>query len=522
MSHNECIEISLVIDDNNSISFKLEISQTNDKNLLKLSNEIAQKYKLPNKTKSILYQNLLKEVEKIKHNEIKRSLQYNSIKQGVINRLYYQSTQVKKEKEELFAQQRNQKKKDELISCSFVPHINKKSHLLSSKRNINESIGDKLYNQRKKRGFDLHPGSTLDIINQYLSYNAAIEREHQIQEDNNKNNRYDINNTQRNGKESKEIAKVNRESNRVHIAYNSNQKKSKVISLNYDIKKIHKNDNTEKLGVNPNLFTNISLQQKLFSPREVNTPIKRKNNDNIETFSLSFNNEENNFHKKITQHSRKKRTTTPSNNNDLHNKLYLSYRDVETKRLNEQENFFKENYPFEPEISKESRKLMKHRNESPNQFYTRLTYTKTPLKNIVNKSNKSSTPKSTLPNKLLKSSPGYLNKNKIKEVQAEKQLSKNIQQMQTDKKKGIKVYQQNANSNLEKYKLNQIKEMYNLLCKDGNIYINFDNLYKENVPSHIIEKVVKPTCNIINERNLEFNFQNFYVIARELLNKFFI
>ena len=210
MSHNECIEISLVIDDNNSISFKLEISQTNDKNLLKLSNEIAQKYKLPNKTKSILYQNLLKEVEKIKHNEIKRSLQYNSIKQGVINRLYYQSTQVKKEKEELFAQQRNQKKKDELISCSFVPHINKKSHLLSSKRNINESIGDKLYNQRKKRGFDLHPGSTLDIINQYLSYNAAIEREHQIQEDNNKNNRYDINNTQRNGKESKEIAKVNR------------------------------------------------------------------------------------------------------------------------------------------------------------------------------------------------------------------------------------------------------------------------------------------------------------------------
>ena len=34
----------------------------------------------------------------------------------------------------------------------------------------------------------------------------------------------------------------------------------------------------------------------------------------------------------------------------------------------------------------------------------------------------------------------------------------------------------------------------------------------------IKEKLVLPTCQIIKDRNLEFNFQNFYLIANEIMN----
>ena len=66
-----------------------------------------------------------------------------------------------------------------------------------------------------------------------------------------------------------------------------------------------------------------------------------------------------------------------------------------------------------------------------------------------------------------------------------------------------------------------MKEIFEILIKDNN-KINFDSLTQKNIPKHIVDKVVKPTCYMINDRNLEFNFQNFYLISNELLNNFFI
>ena len=172
--------------------------------------------------------------------------------------------------------------------------------------------------------------------------------------------------------------------------------------------------------------------------------------------------------------------------------------------------------------------MMKKRNESPFQFYNRLSSTKS--LNLCKSSN-NPIPKNKIlsPRRQASSyiteprgeTPYYLEKKNIKEIKTEQNLLKSYQKIQTEREKSVKFYQKSINNNLEKFKLKQIKDIFEILIKE-NDKIDFDSLSNYNIPKHIIDKVVKPTCYMINDRNLEFNFQNFYLIANELLTNYFI
>ena len=520
MSNIDLIEISLVIDDNTTLTFKFNSSQTDNDTLLKLSNDVAQKYNLPDKAKTKLYQCLLNEVNKIINNQTisttnpkSNSSELKQINEHVVNRLYYQSTKKQKERDEYHKQIRNMKEEEEMVQCSFTPNINKKSYLMASNRNKKESIGDKLYSQRKNKMNPRSTRSTMDMIHKYVNdnnNNVYNDEEKYI------NNDFDVNDiVNMDDNEEEQSNTNNTNNNNKHFnSYSLNQ------SLNQRRNNAITNNNTKQLWVQ----SSFKIPKQTKSANTFNT--------------LNYTNSNNDCPKRNVPHSTTNinKSSLYSNNSKRFERLYSDHKQKQTNLLQQQNNYYEQHYTFEPVISKGSQLLMKNRNESTVQFYSRLSSNKahskqtfdgsTQLTSANTKRRAQSSYKTRSSKKTLlteeDATPGYLNKRNLKDVKSEENLNKNIQQVQSDRKRSVKYYQQNVNSNIERYKLNQIKDIYDLLFKDGNDNINFEHLYKENVPKHIIEKVVKPACYMINDRNLEFNFQNFYLIAGELLNKFFI
>ena len=75
------------------------------------------------------------------------------------------------------------------------------------------------------------------------------------------------------------------------------------------------------------------------------------------------------------------------------------------------------------------------------------------------------------------------------------------------------------NHNLDKFKLNNLKEIFEILHKNKVSSEDLDNVEKYGISHHFKENLIIPVFKKIKEEHLEFNFQNFYLIANELMNK---
>lgn len=416
MSNVEVIELSLIIDDNTTLSFKLDINQTDQSSINAICEDIASTYSLSIKAKKKLYEHISEEISKIKE-KIKKMAKQTEMKltddtnnhEKIFDRLYYQGTQAKLEKAKKNERKHQESLEEEMKKYSFTPKINAKSNILSQKeKNQKISISEKLYNQRKK------------VFGIKKSEYAQMQ-------------------------------------------------KSAIMDSN---------------------------------PSHSFSTVKSPTHQNA-----------------------------ASQNEKWFDRLYKTQSQYKEKKEQLKNTFYKSQCPFEPKISKGSYTLMKKRNESPSQFYNRLSSSKTLnlCKSANDPMNNMNRGKLLSPRRAMSSNmteprtevPYYLEKRSINEIKTEQNLIKNWSEVKNSKEKGAKLYFKNTNENLEKYKLNKIKEIFEILIKDNN-KINFDSLTQKNIPKHIVDKVVKPTCYMINDRNLEFNFQNFYLISNELLNNFFI
>jgi hypothetical protein len=241
MSNIDLIEISLVIDDNTTLTFKFNSSQTDNDTLLKLSNDVAQTYNLPDKAKIKLYQCLLNEVNKVINNQTistkNNSSELKQINEHVVNRLYYQSTKKQKERDEYHKQIRNMKEEEEMVQCSFTPNINKKSYLIASNRNKKESIGDKLYSQRKNK---MNQRNTMDMIQKYVNdnnYNSNNNNNVYNDEEKYINNDFDVNDiVNMDDNDNEEQLNINN-TNNIHfnsysLNHSLNQRRNNIITNN--------------------------------------------------------------------------------------------------------------------------------------------------------------------------------------------------------------------------------------------------------------------------------------------------
>ena len=129
MSNSDLLEISIVIDDNNTLTFKVNINKSDIEYIMNLCNELVNKYKLSEQVKKKLFIQLSEEINKIKdikkEKKLKKENINNSIsKNEIFNKLYYEDLNKKKERELLQEQLKQKKIEEEMKNYSFTPQIN--------------------------------------------------------------------------------------------------------------------------------------------------------------------------------------------------------------------------------------------------------------------------------------------------------------------------------------------------------------------------------------------------------------
>lgn len=313
---------------------------------------------------------------------------------------------------------------------------------------------------------------------------------------------------------------------------------------------------------------NLSLEnnQQLISDK-----VNKTNSNKRKICPIDNSNNETNKFKNTRESNKENLNSSLSftfiiNNNQSSNKVNWIYRKAKSsskltmQKEKEMNKMYKIIYPFKPEISKSSRAMvLKKRKEDKGSLFKRLSESKRDhsVRNALNDLHSISTCQPNLNNKsisirnssnhskkkvmiykhennLIKTEPNYdtvitINpqstsfterKKKSTEAKQEIEIIQSMKEIEIKENNNKMYYKNQYVNNIEKFKLNQLKEIYEILTRNGE-GIDLDTLTKNGVPQHIKEKVILPTCYMINNKNLEFNFQNFYLIASEILARYF-
>lgn len=108
--------------------------------------------------------------------------------------------------------------------------------------------------------------------------------------------------------------------------------------------------------------------------------------------------------------------------------------------------------------------------------------------------------------------------NRIREVKQSKELIENIKHQQYKEKILLNNCTEKILSNINSFKLNNLKEVFEIIYNNCSNIDEIQNIENYGISSKIKDKLILPTCHIMKERNLEFNFQNFFLISNEIIN----
>jgi hypothetical protein len=249
-------------------------------------------------------------------------------------------------------------------------------------------------------------------------------------------------------------------------------------------------------------------------------------------------------------------------NENIYHRLYTS-KEKAIKNKEEHRKFVMKNIcPFVPKISEKSKQINTERNleQNPEQVFKRLSFSSRNIypdqrhsrtlnsfdacKSINILISPKSTSKSNSPYKR-SSSLGFgrnskisnldfsspcgqsrgsvaistdRNRSRIREIREEKKLYNSIENLNLQQDDIRQDYSQKFRHSLGKFKLNNFKEIFEVIYTNCRSIEDFQNMEKFGISTNTKEKLVLPACHIIKERNLEFNFQNFYLIANEIMN----
>lgn len=140
-----------------------------------------------------------------------------------------------------------------------------------------------------------------------------------------------------------------------------------------------------------------------------------------------------------------------------------------------------------------------------------LNYINKSDKNIIKKQYSLKIKNKSISDKSLKSK--YENK-KIREIKQEENLIRKIDDINQNKYKRDRLIKSKFNKNLERLKMIKLKEIYEIIsCNINEIH----RLKEFGISDFIVENIVFPFFELINERNLSFNFVNFQSFAYQTL-----
>jgi hypothetical protein len=218
----------------------------------------------------------------------------------------------------------------------------------------------------------------------------------------------------------------------------------------------------------------------------------------------------------------------------IHEKLYKLDKIKTQKIKDHQSTILKKICPFKPKINKNSSQMVNAASlkETKIEFFDRLTNTKkvqklTHTKNSYSTDFRSSTLRLVSPISKRSSMNNFYNLNterigydkpKIREIKEEQKLISNLENINMLNEVIKEGTGRQLSMNIELYRQNKLKEYFDIIVGNVSEMSELNNLENYGIPIGIKEKVIIPTCHIMNDKNIELNFENFYVIANEIMN----
>ncbi len=246
-------------------------------------------------------------------------------------------------------------------------------------------------------------------------------------------------------------------------------------------------------------------------------------------------------------------------NKNIHDSLYKNAQKIRIKRELYVKEFIKREYSYSPSISKintqtskenskdfinrlvNSKKIMDSKpklNKSASTFEhsSELRYQLMPIHKSISRN------KTGLTNKLkhiskegnydnstnllsitdqhsLQSNRKYLN-NSTHDKSLKDQLEKSYGERRSIEMFYKSNFTMKSSENINKFKLNNLKEIFEVVFTYCD---NIDDIYDldcSEIHENLKEKLIIPCCNKMKQRNLDFNFQNFYLISNEIIKNF--
>lgn len=106
----------------------------------------------------------------------------------------------------------------------------------------------------------------------------------------------------------------------------------------------------------------------------------------------------------------------------------------------------------------------------------------------------------------------------IREQKSENEIYCTIDELNNQSNKLKKSLSKKIKENMGKYRLNNLKEVFEVIFSKCNSFRDIQNLEKFGISNNMKDNIILPSLHMIQQRKLEFNFQNFYVIANEIIN----
>ncbi len=246
-------------------------------------------------------------------------------------------------------------------------------------------------------------------------------------------------------------------------------------------------------------------------------------------------------------------------NKNIHDSLYKNAQKIRIKRELYVKEFIKREYSYSPSISKintqtskenskdfinrlvNSKKIMDSKpklNKSASTFEhsSELRYQLMPIHKSISRNKTGLTNKlkhiskegnydnstnllSTTDQHSLQSNRKYLN-NSTHDKSLKDQLEKSYGERRSIEMFYKSNFTMKSSENINKFKLNNLKEIFEVVFTYCD---NIDDIYDldcSEIHENLKEKLIIPCCNKMKQRNLDFNFQNFYLISNEIIKNF--
>ena len=556
---NVNIDISLIIDDSKTAKVTIDLNNADDNYISSLCEELSNKFSLDEQVKNNVYLQIQNVINKIKKKQ-------NSKKNidETFNRLYYIDIEKRKKSAEINYQLKKEQQQKELEKYTFKPLIND-NYLKLGKRNKkfeerlypnkNKNLTKEFNNYKKmmKKKIESNQENELKINSNTLNNKTALNI---IDKSPTKN--INENNISMNLKKNEDIIKLENESFNKLKSINKKKKFQNTKSTSSFVKIFEKiknkknylKDLTEISSISGsgkkneekiNMTNSAFFYSKPFKNNRLNF-IKDKNNitknlsieTDVQNDNLTLKRKISNIPKKEVEKDKDNIIFGLNISSDTDKLLIVQSKgSIKNNKVEKNKDLKINNieFTFKPKLNEMTKKIISKRKENDKQFVNRISTTKyltdtnILMKKLQNKNrnikieniNYNTTNKSSRINKNNYTRP---KSNRLLENQQNEIIVNKINEMERIKKINNNVYLKKSYEEIEKFKYNNLKNCFNILI--SNDEINYDSLTEKGITETLKNKVIIPACTMIKEKNLDFNFHNFYIICKDILDNYLL